>query len=369
MRYANVILNVIFFLYIGNIQAQKITYNQINFQDAEIRAVKQLFESYITSNPEQQNRNLYWNSDEQKLYRNYDFLESEFTPSLYMGFPVHVLSIKFTDELCEIKAQFSYCKEDGSPYVLAIVNYYAKKENGKYVLYNALSVNKIQWSCTTVGMVDFYYPKYHNLDYGKAQKLNDFISQICSNFELRPKPFEYYLADDFDEIQRLKGFDYYMGMGGNNQPRGKAAEGKVYCGGLGEYYIHEVFHVQIDKHFPKAHFWISEGVATLLGGSRGKDLKWHIHRTNQYLQNHPEIDLNNLLQLKNVDGTTSYHYVLGGLITQKLFERGGWNLLKSTMQKVTTDEEYYRMIETYLGIKKSELNNYLRKQLQLVSAG
>lgn len=347
---------------------QKVTYNHIvDTADAETKKVMMLFENYLASNPQNKEKNAFWNIEEQQKHKNYDFLESEFQPSLYMGFPVHVLSVKFRNEICQIKAQFSYCKEDGSPYVLAIANYFAKMENGEFKLFNALTVNKQDWNYTTVGVVDFYYPTYHKFDHQKAQKLNDFIHEICKNFGVKPKPFEYYLADDYDEIQALKGLDYYIGMGGQSKPSGKATDDKVYCGGLGEYYPHEVFHVQIDEHFPNKHFWVSEGVATLLGGSRGKSLDWHINRTNIYLQKHPEIDLDDMLKLTNLDGETAYHYVLGGLIAKKILDKGGWSLLKEFMSSGKTDQDYYSAIEKHLGVNKSELNDYVREQLQIES--
>ncbi|QSS98220.1 hypothetical protein [Psychroflexus sp. ALD_RP9] len=348
--------------------AQKVTYNHI--VDSTNRATKEvmiLFENYLASNPENKSKNSFWNIKEQQKYKNYDFLESEFHPSLYMGFPVHVLSIKFKKDTCLIKAQFSYCDEDGTPYVLAIANYVAKKLNGTFKLFNALSLNRKNWNCSTVGVVDFYYPTYHKFNYHKAQKLNDFINKICEIFDLQPKYFEYYFADDYDEIQRLKGLDYYIGMGGKSRPSGKATSDKVYCAGLGEYYPHEVFHVQINDQFPNMHFWISEGEATLLGGSRGKSLDWHIKRTNIYLKNHPEIDLKSMLKLSNLDDQTSYHYVLGGLIARKILNKGGWNLLKKCMLIVKTDEDYYNAIEKYLGVNKLNLNEYIREQLEIES--
>lgn len=347
---------------------QKVTYNHIvDSTDAEGKEIMELFENYLASNPQNKQRNHFWNVKEQEQNKNYDFLESEFQPSLYMGFPVHILSIKFKNNVCLIKAQFSNCKADGSPYVLAIVNYVAKKENGQYKLYNYLNYMKESWTCTTVGMVDFYYPLYHKFDFEKAQKLNDFVNQTCNNFDVQPKHFEYYLADDYDEIQELKGIDYYLGMGGRSEPSGKATDNKVYCGGLGEYYAHEVFHVQIDEYFPEKHFWVSEGIATLLGGSRGKSLAWHIKRTNLYLQKHPEINLNDMLKLTNLDNQTSYQYVLGGLIAKKIFDKGGWGLLKEFMSSGKTEENYYDAIEEHLGIKKSEMNDYTREQLQIES--
>ncbi|WP_405368771.1 hypothetical protein [Nonlabens sp. Asnod2-A12] len=321
----------------------------------------------MSSNPEKQEKNLYWNNEEQEKLKNYDFLESEFQPSLYMGFPVHILSIKFKNGICKIKAQFSYCKEDGVPYVLAIVNYIAKREHGKYKLYNWLSYEKMNWNFSTVGIVDFYYPINHKFDIEKAKKLNDFINHVCSKLNVLPEPFEYYFAADYDYIQNLKGIDYYIGMGGESTPRGQATENQVFCSGLGEFYPHEVFHVLIDKHFPNKHLWVSEGIATFLGGSRGKSLKWHIKKTNQYLQNNLQINLNEMLKLTNLDNETSYHYVLGGLIAKKIMDKGGWNLLREFMSSGTNDEDYYKAIEIHLGVNKSEINEYIRNQLQVES--
>lgn len=359
---------VILLLFCIRAFGQIATYNHIvDTTDVKTKEVIELFENYLASNPKSNETNPYWNKEDQEMHRHFDFLESEFQPSLYMGLPVHVLSIKFNNDIGRIKAQFSYCKEDGSPYVLAIANYVTKKENGVFKLYNALSYNRQSWNHTTVGIVDFFYPTYHKFDYEKALELNEFIHETCNNFTVQPKPFEYYLADDYDEIQRLKGLDYYLGMGGQSTPRGKSTDDKVYCGGLGENYPHEVFHVLVDEYFPNKHFWVSEGIATLLGGSRGKSLDWHIKRTNHYLQEHPEIDLCNMLELTNLDSLTSYHYVLGGLVAKKIWDKGGWRLLREFLSSGKTDEDYYRAIEKYLGISKSELNDYIRKQLQIES--
>lgn len=354
------------FLLSWNFFGQEVSYNYIvEPTDRATKEVMALFENYIVSNRQDKKINPYWNLKEQEQHESFDFLESEFEPSLYMGFPVHVLSLRFVGEECFIKVQFSSCRDNGIPNVLAIVNYIAKKENGKYKLYNFLTRSKKKWNTTTVGQVQFYYPKYHQFNKEKAQKLNEFIGAICENFEIEPKPFEYYLADDYEEIQKLKGIDYYLGMGGKSIPRGKAGDDKVYCGGLGEYYTHEVCHVQVNKHFPNLHFWVSEGIATLLGGSRGKSLQWHIAKTHTYIQKHPEIDFNNMLQLVNLDSITSYHYVLGGLIIKKIVEKGGYRLLKEFMSEAKNDEQYYKMIEKYLKVRQSELNAYIRNQLAI----
>ena len=74
-----------------------------------------------------------------------------------------------------------------------------------------------------------------------------------------------------------------------------------------------------------------------------------------------------MLKLKNLDDETSYHYVLGGLIAKKIVDKGGWSLLKKFMSSGKSDEDYYSAIEKHLGINKSELNEYIREQLQIES--
>ncbi len=138
-----------------------------------------------------------------------------------MSFPIHLLNIKLKNGVYQIKVQFSYCKNNGTPYVLAIVNYAVKKENGKLKLFNWLNFSKQSWNHTSVGVVDFYYLPYHKFN---LKKLDQFIDELCKKVGVPYKPFEYYLADDYDEIQKLKGIDYYIGMGGVSQPSGKSTK-------------------------------------------------------------------------------------------------------------------------------------------------
>src|SRR5205085_11413338 len=111
-------------------------------------------------------------------------------------------------------------------------------------------------------------------------------------FEMPIRQVEYYLADDFNEVERLRGFDYEMETSSKSIPQGKADYDRVYCSGMGEYYPHELIHIFIDPNYPDCHNWVYEGLATFLGGSRGEELNWHIKRANEYLLKHPEIDLN-----------------------------------------------------------------------------
>lgn len=49
----------------------------------ETKEVMILFESYLTSNLEKEEKNPYWNEEEQEKGKNYDVLKNELQPSLY----------------------------------------------------------------------------------------------------------------------------------------------------------------------------------------------------------------------------------------------------------------------------------------------
>lgn len=71
-----------------------------------------------------------------------------------------------------------------------------------------------------------------------------------------------------------------------------------------------------------------------------------------------------MLGLANLDEYTSFHYSLGGLIAKRIYEKGGWSMIKEFMNSGKSDYNYYKAIERYLGIKKSNLNRYLREQIK-----
>ena len=79
---------------------------------------------------------------------------------------------------------------------------------------------------------------------------------------------------------------------------------------------------------------------------------------------HPELNLNDLLDLKNMDELTSFHYAIGGFLARSIYEKGDWAMIKDFMNSGSEDQNYYEAIEKYLGIKRTQLNDYLRKEIK-----
>ena len=115
--------------------------------------------------------------------------------------------------------------------------------------------------------------------------------------------------------------------------------------------------------YPNAHSWFVEGFATYYGQSRGQPLEWHLKKLKDYLNEHPEIDLNSPLNLVNMDHITGYKYALGGLFVKIAFEQGGVNKVRLLLDSGNSNEDFFLALETVLGIKRNSLNSYIRKYL------
>lgn len=358
----------------------------VDTSQADIRQAVAVWVNYLRSKPDSLYDNPYWNAAEKSQSPRFDLLEREFDPTLYRGYPVQVLSVVNHNGLYQIKSLFGGNNPKGrSPLLVAITNVYAqpgpeltkqpagvavRRSDGtadataRWYLYNALPINRDKrWQTERVGVVHYYFPRYHAFDKRKARQLTDFIDGLCRDFGVPAQVIEYYLADTAEELRQLRGIDYEATLSGNSKPTGRAIDNRVFCSGLGEFYPHEVVHVLLNPHFPDQHPWVIEGVATWLGGSRGQPLTWHLQRTATYLKQHPEINLSNLLALHNVDEYTDYRYAIGGLLCQRVHQKGGYPLLKQFMTTGRSDAALYQAITTYLGIERNELNNWLREQL------
>lgn len=126
-----------------------------------------------------------------------------------------------------------------------------------------------------------------------------------------------------------------------------------------ENYFHEVVHIYLNKLFPASQ--LVEGLAVFYGGSLGHDLKWHLTRLNDYLNQHPEINLNDLEKFLYTDNYTNPSSAIQGLLCYIAYQKGGLEGLK----KLMSYDDTYVAIEKEFGIKKDGLNKYLRQQIKV----
>ncbi|MCW5914933.1 MAG: hypothetical protein KIT66_10020 [Chitinophagaceae bacterium] len=344
---------------------QQITINWgVDTTDQDIKAVTNLWTNYLKSKPNKENikNSPYWADSEKKKFPKVDQLLNAINsdvPTYLMGKPT-ILYVKPQHDFYEIKTLFSSTDTLENVFVLCIASVFARKENEQYKLYNALSVNSKNWKTEKLGSITSHFPQSHTFDKSQANKLLQSVQELVKQWNLKIIPIDYYFADTYEEIQDLRGLDYAIGMGNKDKPMGMSdlETNTVFAGGLGENYFHEVVHIYLNRLFPKSP--LVEGLAVFYGGSLGHDLKWNLTRLNDYLNQHPEINLSSLENFRYMDNFTNPKSTIQGLLCYLAYNEGGLNKLK----KLMSHQDIYNAIEKEFGIKKDELNSYLRQQIR-----
>jgi len=303
----------------------------------------------------------YWNKNDLAKYKYPDQMiygiSSDY-PTYSMGPSRTILYIKPENDYIHIKTHFGWIDSLKNITTLCITNHYIKfDDEQKPYFINPVEINSKNWQSRTVRNITYYFPPYHRFNKRKADSLILQIQNLEREWLLEPITIRYYFANTIEEIQRLRGFDFSIGMGNRNKPSGISddRDNLVYCSGWGENYFHEIVHIYLHPKFPNSP--LNEGLAAFYGGSMGHKLSWHVNRLKVYLREHPEIDLNKLEDFWKMDNYTNPSSTIQGLICDMAFKKDGISGLKRVMAYKTLNE----LFEKEYGFKPNELNFGLRK--------
>jgi hypothetical protein len=248
--------------------------------------------------------------------------------------------------------------------VFCLINTYFVRQQQRWFLSNSLTHTTRDWKTETLGNLTYELPPGRPLDHQKAAAAQAFLASMFHDFDITPFSVTYYLAATCEEAQRLKGFDYVVGMG-SNAVCGFYDEVNhlVYAGGLGEDYLHELVHV-INPYFLKAHPLLLTGYSGLRGGHLGHALAYHKKRVQAYLATHA-VDLTKPLQFTNLDDETNPQYVMGGIFCEYALRQGGLPKLKRLFSYGTSDEAFFTALQQELGLSRKQLPRFIAQQLRV----
>lgn len=347
--------------------------------DEDKKQAAHLWMDYLHSNPDSLYDNVYWNFQEKLRYKRFDLLNAGgiVSPSLYAFLKRYdntVLSIqRLSKDTLLLRSMFY---RPTSNAILAITQILAIQTAEGWKLGNYLPYHSRNWKVQTVGKIRYHYPPSYTFRPEQATKAHLFLQEMGRRFDSPYDSIDYYIAEDCDGIYRLRGYDFGFNMGnaGNCGFIDEANDLYFATATSGEFHQHELMHL-INKQYPKAHWlWLS-GLAAYYGGENahhGKPLIHHIKRVNEFLQKHPEIDLNKPTAFYQLDAATNPQYVIGALLCEKAFKEGGLPLMKTILvedSKDSSDEVLQQQIAKKLKIKSGKLDTYLRQRIaELVAA-
>lgn len=279
-----------------------------------------------------------------------------------------LLSIVQLDSCDLAYIAFSHQENNELANVSSIIKVLITEVNGKKKIGNGFNFNlkKYKWKHNKVGVIDYYNAPQLSINYQQADSMNNFNELIAERMQTKLIRFSYLVSDNFEQLQQIKGILYEATsfVGAQAETYSK----RIYVSTGTFYYPHELVHLYTYQLFKYGYFHslFYEGLATYWGGSRGRSLQKHLEDISRYTKANSSISLEDINNYKTiwVNGYTDTFYAIGGLICKLAYEKQGFKGLETLFNAGTTNANAYEAIEKVLGVKKADLNVFLRKELQ-----
>jgi hypothetical protein len=264
----------------------------------------------------------------------------------YQGFPATVLSIASDgpgDSVYVVRVLYASADSSGRVSPLALQRLFAVRQPGGqfgFRLSGALPYLTRQWEQRTSGRVTFWYAPGQHSDRSRIARASSFVDSVATLFQVPPPPhLDVYVSRSLEDGFRAIGLDFFPTASVDRGLGGRALAGGIVLAGnpaYGEAYLHEIAHAILGPTFPTRNRLFGEGVATWLGGARGRTSAEVNARLRQIQAAYPALTLEQVLNNDIPGGSpeeaTDAFYATGALIVDAIYRRAGIAGLRALAQ-------------------------------------
>ena len=281
-----------------------------------------------------------WTEAEQRARSDYDLT----APLVFQGFAATIAGVNQADSANQFVVKTLFARADSTGRnirPIALQRLYATLRNDRWELSSALPRLTAGWTTTEVDGIVYHAPPGWVLDQRKASHAARFVDSLSRALRVdRPGRIDYYLTRSSEEMYRVLGMDFFVlpsgpgtGTGGKSYPR----DGIVISGDpdQGEAYFHELTHVVAGREAPDTlqNTLVNEGLATWLGGSRGRPYGDMVRWLEEYQRTHPKVRFYDLIMGRVSTGCGNDEadalYATGALIIDVVHtDKGIWGVKK-----------------------------------------
>lgn len=392
MRYfITFVLTVLVEITSSKVFAQKKTFKTIhlnkyialsNSDSAKVQALT-VWDEYL-----QDKSSEHWSNEEKNYFGNdcdvrYRYIDYNFDQNEYNSYKPLILSVSKINACFLIKTAFySIDKISNTTFITDIIDVVAVKEGSNMRLQSALYNNLKKLTKTEEGSIIVYSGKEQKIELNFVTKLDSINRAVSNIYKTDLVKVHYFLNPTINSYLRLIGYDYertmYLANKKGNLKEGALSEmqNHIIYNGTSDPLInftHEVTHLYTYQVFSPNNFdrtyhnFIDEGVSTFLGGTVGMSIPHLCRSLGKDIANQKyNYNFSNLLD-NNVgvgEEDANLTYVVAGLICQLACEKEGMNGVFKLLRSGWTDEDLYKGIEIVLGVKRENLDSFVRNELK-----
>jgi hypothetical protein len=331
---------------------------------ADVRSVVQLVRAYLARPDSSAQERGLWDPSDRLFARAGDVARTQ----AYQGFPATVLGVTPVDHQDSVYAvRVLHAVGDARSRAarpLALQRLFAVRDRQApfgFRLSSALPRLTRHWARESAGRLTFRYAPGVSPDPGRIRQAVDFVDSLARMFAVKPpEQIDVYVAATLEEAQRAIGLDFMVDASGPGEGRGgRTLPGSIVLVGddrVGEAYLHELVHAVLNPALrPRTYLW-SEGVATWLGGSRGRSLPQMYLELRALQRRQPALSLRSLLRRHEQGGgkpETDAVIATGALILEAVYARQGLSGVRA-LAGLPTYEAILDALPSYLGLANSE---------------
>jgi len=342
----------------------------------EAATVAQLWQDYLTSKGGQFSsragvRSPLWIEAEQREWPVYDlasyYLPDGAIPAVLSIDPVRGLN---RDEY-RIRTRFRSGEQglrSPSWWTELVMTVYAVRIGDRWRLANALPRHTRTWHRDTVGPITYVFAPDYPYDVARARRAVAFTDSLAGAFELPPlAPIMYYLTSSVDEVYQIMGLESpvkFGPVGGAAQPINR----QLFSGipAVGEEYRHELAHLVLAPLCcERTSYFVSEGVATWLGGTAGGDFAAATRDLAKFLSAHPKVSLDSLL---SGSFSTAQTYPAAAMLVAMVFDAAGIAGIKALFEGGKSPDALRKTLERLLHRRWSAIATEWRDKVMSVAS-
>jgi hypothetical protein len=311
---------------------------------------------------------------------DFDRRVGDLTAEAYQGFPATIIGVASDgpgDSVFVVRMLYATADSAGSNVSpLAMQRLYAVRESGApfgFKLSGALPRLTGWWEHYTKGRVTFWYAPGQHPNAARISHTSSFVDSVATLFQVpAPKHLDMYVTRSMEEAQRATGLDFFPSASADRGLGGRAIGEEIVLAGnpaLGEGYVHEVAHAILGPAFPSRNGLFGEGVATWLGGSRGRTTQEMYSRLHEIQLAHPALTFGQVLTRDVPDASAEQlseaFYATGALVVDAVYRRAGLTGLRALALLNSDPKTLLAALPAQVGVAaadQSALNRWWRSE-------